>query len=197
MKTMPPKTLRLPLRTLSPVTRTMGVLLLAACACQSTPTPVETAASATSAEPVVAAAVIATAATSSASDDGTPAAPAATPASPAVAKPAAAKPPSEPKTSTVKPADTGKSLAEPTKPEAPAPVIEKPCLATQFTFPAVQTACKKGGVPKAKSLMKAWTNKAKEKGESYKCAACHDNQRTYTNKPNADEDLRKLLTLIK
>lgn len=81
--------------------------------------------------------------------------------------------------------------------EAPATGIEKPCLADSFKFSAVKAACAKGGVPKAKSLMKAWTNKAKEKGETYKCATCHDNQRTYTNKSNADADLRKLLDLIK
>lgn len=77
------------------------------------------------------------------------------------------------------------------------PVIEKPCLATSFKFGAVKSACAKGGVPSAKSLMKTWTNKAKEKGATYKCATCHDNQRTYTNKANADADLRKLLDLIK
>lgn len=84
---------------------------------------------------------------------------------------------------------------DPPKPEQP--VIEKPCLATSFKFAAVRSACEKGGVPKAKALMKAWTNKAKEKGESYKCATCHDNQKTYTNKPSADADLRKLLDVIK
>lgn len=85
------------------------------------------------------------------------------------------------------------------KTEAPAaaPTIDKPCLATSFKFGAVKSACAKGGVPSAKSLMKTWTNKAKDKGATYKCATCHDNQRTYTNKANADADLRKLLDLIK
>lgn len=82
-------------------------------------------------------------------------------------------------------------------PAEPAPAIEKPCLAQSFNFPAVKKACEKGGVPKAKALMKSWTNKGKEKGEEYKCATCHDNQRTYTNKSNADDDLRKLLAAIK
>jgi hypothetical protein len=105
-----------------------------------------------------------------------------------IVKPDAKDP--KPLAATEAPATTG-----PSKPEEPA--IEKPCLATSFRFSAVQAACKKGGVPKAKSLMKAWTNQAKEKGESYKCTTCHDNQRTYSNKPNAEDDLRKLLAIIK
>jgi hypothetical protein len=81
--------------------------------------------------------------------------------------------------------------------EAPSPSIEKPCLAKSFEFSAVKSACEKGGVPKAKALMKGWTKKAKDKGEEYKCTTCHDNQRTYTNKPNATSELRKLLDVIK
>jgi hypothetical protein len=82
-------------------------------------------------------------------------------------------------------------------PEAEPPAIDKPCLAKSFEFSSVKAACEKGGVPKAKALMKTWTKKAKEKGEDYKCTSCHDNQRTYSNKPGADADLRKLLNLIK
>lgn len=87
------------------------------------------------------------------------------------------------------------AVVEPSPKEPPA--IEKPCLAKSFKFAAVRSACEKGGVPQAKSLMKAWTNKGKEKGETVKCATCHDNQKTYTNKPTADADLRKLLDVIK
>ena len=54
----------------------------------------------------------------------------------------------------------------PSGPTEPPPAIEKPCLAQTFNFPAVRAACEKGGVPKAKSLMKAWTNKGKAAGEA-------------------------------
>lgn len=110
-------------------------------------------------------------------------------------EPSPAAPKAEP-TSKSEPAAKPAVAAEPAA-AAPAPVIDKPCLAKSFKFASVKSACEKGGVPRAKSLMKGWTDKAKAKGESYKCASCHDNQRTYTNKPNADADLRKLLDLIK
>lgn len=89
------------------------------------------------------------------------------------------------------------SSAAPAAPSANTQSIDKPCSAGSFEFPAVESACEKGGVPKAKALMKSWVNKGKEKGENYKCTSCHDNQRTYSNKPNAVADLRKLLNVIK
>lgn len=114
----------------------------------------------------------------------------------------------EASTKTPRPKNSGASLpSEAPKPVASAPTaeatdddapaIEKPCLAKSFEFSSVKAACEKGGVPKAKALMKTWTKKAKEKGEDYKCTSCHDNQRTYSNTPNAATDLRKLLDAIK
>jgi hypothetical protein len=82
-------------------------------------------------------------------------------------------------------------------PAAAAAALDKPCLGKSFEFGAVKAACEKGGVPQAKSLMKSWVKKAKDKGEEYKCTTCHDNQRTYSNKSNAAADLRKLLNVIK
>lgn len=191
-------------------TSTLLALVLG-CACQSSGSPTESTATSTAVTTVV-------------STVTSPAAPQSSATGEAVAAPSpsdtaqfakeketveATKPTQATKPATdVKPAaDTKPKAEEPAKaepaaaPEPPkepeAPAIEKPCLAKSFKFAAVRSACEKGGVPKAKSLMKAWTNKAKEKGESYKCATCHDNQKTYTNKPSADADLRKLLDIIK
>lgn len=70
---------------------------------------------------------------------------------------------------------------------------DQPCRAKSFQFSSVKTACQKGGVPRAKELMKSMVKKAKDRGENVKCSSCHTNQKTYENKPNAVADLRKLL----
>jgi hypothetical protein len=183
--------------------------LLLASSCQSSGTEP----AATTAEPTVTAAAVTTAST--AAPTGAPAsatveAPATTQAAapaeeaekPEAKSAAGAKPATDTKPGKgEEPAKTDPQpkpeTAKPDEPKPEAPVIEKPCLAKTFEFVSVRKACEKGGVPKAKGLMKAWTNKAKDKGESYKCATCHDNQKTYTNKPTAAADLRKLLDIIK
>lgn len=176
-------------------------------ACQSSPSPsaeTTTTSAVTSAVPTPE--VTAAAATTTTAEATTTAAASAEPQKPSEATAQAGKKDVKPAETSPKPNADAKPTEPPkdTIPEAPkeppaepTPAIEKPCLAQSFNFPAVKKACEKGGVPKAKSLMKSWTNKAKEKGEEYKCATCHDNQRTYTNKSNADDDLRKLLAVIK
>ncbi len=116
--------------------------------------------------------------------------------SPTASGKAAVKPPAAP--SAPKPVATATPK---TPPKAP-PKAEKydgpsPCRATSFKFSQVRASCEKGGVPKAKAVMKYWVKQGKSKGQSFKCSSCHDNQKTYTNKSNAVADLRKLLQAIK
>jgi hypothetical protein len=207
-------------RIASKPTRTASYTLLSlllGCACQSESPPPE--ATPTTTESSIAAPVVTAAApdavlSPSATNAALAAAEAAATAQPSTAgevagkdvakvpaaKPGEVKPVADAKSGKADETAKGETPSPSPAPDAPKdsePVIEKPCLAKSFEFPAVSAACKKGGVPKAKALMKAWTNKAKEKGESYKCATCHDNQKTYSNKPSADADLRKLLAIIK
>lgn len=195
----------------SKLVRTTALLsTILSLACQSSPSP-DAATSASSATSVPAPPELPVPAATTAAVEGatTPAANATTAEPKLDATPAQA--PDDGKAGTVKPvtdakpskpasdpspaATTPPKVDEPPKDEPAA--IEKPCLAKTFEFASVRKACEKGGVPKAKALMKSWTNKAKDKGESFKCTTCHDNQKTYSNKANASADLRKLLDVIK
>jgi hypothetical protein len=81
----------------------------------------------------------------------------------------------------------------PAEPEKPAGYTgPDPCRATSFKFAAVRKACNEGGVKKAKSLMKGIVKRAKDDGKEVKCSSCHDDTKTYTQKPNAVEDMRAL-----
>ncbi len=100
-----------------------------------------------------------------------------------------------------KPSEEAKAPA----PKAPAPKaapkeapkkVDQPCRAKSFKFGSVKSACEKGGIPRAKSMMKSLVQQAKDKGKKYKCSSCHTSQKTYENKPNAVSELRKLMQLI-
>lgn len=80
------------------------------------------------------------------------------------------------------------ATAEPTEPPPP-------CKATKFKFKEVEAACKKGGLKEAKKYMKSVVKKAKAAGQEVKCKSCHVDTKTFKNKPNADEDFKKLLKL--
>ena len=115
-------------------------------------------------------------------------------AKPAVKKVTASKPVEVKKAAAVAAAPKAE---EAKKPAAPA-FTGTPCRQKAFKFSAVRSACQKGGVKQAKSLMKYWTKKAKEKtGKRYKCSACHSSTKTYVNKPNAASDLNAMLKASK
>lgn len=69
----------------------------------------------------------------------------------------------------------------------------KACTATTFEFPEVEKACKKGGQPAAKALMKKAVQKAKAAGEATNCKSCHVDVKAFELKPNAVDDLRRWL----
>ncbi len=52
----------------------------------------------------------------------------------------------------------------------------KPCVAKTFKIKKVEEACRTGGQPAAKKLMKKLVKKAKEAGETegMKCNSCHN-----------------------
>ncbi len=68
----------------------------------------------------------------------------------------------------------------------------KPCKKTKFAFGSVKSACNKGGQDAAKSLMKTYTKKGKDKGFKWKCSTCHSDTKSYANKPNAVSELKKI-----
>lgn len=95
---------------------------------------------------------------------------------------------------TAKPPSKANPSPKPDREEPPPYTGENPCRATSFKFSSVKAACRKGGVPQAKALMKSMVKKAKARGESVKCSSCHTNQKTYENKSNAVADLRAMLS---
>lgn len=120
-----------------------------------------------------------------------PAAPSPKPTSAPKSQPA---PKSEPAPKTTAPAPTPKEPAkEPEKKAEEVYTGDKPCRSKNFQFASVKAACQKGGVPRAKAVMKSVVDKAKARGEDVKCTSCHTEQKTYANKPNAVADYRALL----
>ncbi len=69
----------------------------------------------------------------------------------------------------------------------------KPCNAKSFKLPAVESACKTGGQPAAKKLMKKAVDKAKAAGEDMNCKTCHNDLKTFDLKDGAVEGLAKWL----
>lgn len=65
-------------------------------------------------------------------------------------------------------------------------------IAIKGTSP-IAKACKQDGRHAASKLMKALVKKAKEGGVSFKCTACHENLDSLELKPNARDDLKKLI----
>jgi predicted CxxxxCH...CXXCH cytochrome family protein len=69
----------------------------------------------------------------------------------------------------------------------------KPCVATTFAVSAVASACKSGGQPAAKAVMKQVVDKAKASGASVNCKTCHTDLTSFTLTANATADLKKWL----
>jgi hypothetical protein len=69
----------------------------------------------------------------------------------------------------------------------------KPCRATSFTVSAVEQACKTGGQPAAKALMKSAVDKAKATGASVNCKSCHSDLTTFATTPDATTELKRWL----
>ena len=70
---------------------------------------------------------------------------------------------------------------------------EDACTAESFELAAVEAACKQGGRPAAKALMKKAVKKAKAAGESMTCKSCHSSMKTFTLTSNAVSDLEPWL----
>lgn len=167
------------LNALLPCALAVAGVLGVACEKKVEPEPTDVAASAeVKAEPTSAATAQEKAAEPEA-EEAVSAAPTASASAPAAESSAAAKAP---------PGDAPKTE----KPAPPAYSGPNPCKATSFKFASVRSACNRGGVPEAKSMMKGIVKKAKDKGEDIKCSSCHDDTKTYTLKPNAVADMRKL-----
>lgn len=70
----------------------------------------------------------------------------------------------------------------------------KPCVSTSFQVSAVAAACKSGGQPAAKKLMKKAKKAATEAGEEFKCKTCHKDLKTFElTGPKAVTDLKRYL----
>lgn len=75
---------------------------------------------------------------------------------------------------------------------------KKPCVGKNTaSFPGLKAACDKGGFKEARKYMKGIEKKLKKKGEKFKCKDCHTDTKTYPNKPNAVEDLKKVMAKLK
>jgi hypothetical protein len=68
-----------------------------------------------------------------------------------------------------------------------------PCKAASFSVSRVREACAAGGRSAAKRVMKDAIGKATASGQALKCSNCHANQRDYSLKSNAIEDLKRWL----
>ena len=73
------------------------------------------------------------------------------------------------------------------------PEAAKPCTTKKFATPQVEKACKEGGQPAAKKMMKALVKKAKAKGEKIKCKSCHKNIKDYALTDDGVDLLKKML----
>ena len=69
----------------------------------------------------------------------------------------------------------------------------KPCVATTFAVAAVEAACKSGGQPAAKTVMKQAVDKAKASGAAVNCKTCHTDLTSFALTANATADLKKWL----
>ena len=68
-----------------------------------------------------------------------------------------------------------------------------PCKRAKFETKAIAAACKKGGQPEAKKVMKSWMKEAKKQKPTLGCASCHKKVAgDYPNKPNAVKDYKAL-----
>lgn len=68
-----------------------------------------------------------------------------------------------------------------------------PCTTTSFKISKVDKACKTGGRPAAKKLMKDAVKKAKAAGESINCKTCHEDLKSFALKGDAVANLKKWL----
>lgn len=70
----------------------------------------------------------------------------------------------------------------------------KPCAATSFKIAQVEAACKSGGQPAAKKMMKKATDKAKAAGVDMDCKTCHVDLKAFALKGSDPVgDLKKWL----
>lgn len=70
----------------------------------------------------------------------------------------------------------------------------EPCKSKSFEIEQVEAACKKGGEPAAKALMKKAVKKAKDAGEDINCKTCHESTKELDkSKPGSVDKLKKLL----
>lgn len=89
-----------------------------------------------------------------------------------------------------------KAVAKKSAPAAPAARTfsgPNPCKASSFSVTRVGNACATGGRSGAKGVMKDAISKALAAGTTLKCGDCHAEQRDYTLKANAVEQLEKWL----
>jgi hypothetical protein len=69
----------------------------------------------------------------------------------------------------------------------------KPCRASTFAFPAVESACKSGGQAAAKAVMKKAVDKGKAAGEAVNFKSCHTDLTSFALTPDAGTLLKKWL----
>ena len=68
----------------------------------------------------------------------------------------------------------------------------KPCNAKKFKIKKVEKACKDGGQPAVKKMMKAAVKKAKAAGEDINCKSCHNSLKEFDLK-SGSEKIKKWL----
>ena len=74
----------------------------------------------------------------------------------------------------------------------PPPAPERPCTVATSGSTPVAEACRHGGRPEAKQLMKRLVAQARTRGARYTCDSCHLDLNSY----HLREDARSELTLL-
>lgn len=85
------------------------------------------------------------------------------------------------------------TAAKTSAPAAAAYTGDDPCTHKTLHMAQVREACRTGGRPAAKTLMKNMVKKAKETNPDIKCSSCHVDMKSFDLKDNALTDLKKLL----
>lgn len=66
-----------------------------------------------------------------------------------------------------------------------------PCQAKTFHYPAIGSACKKGGRKAVRDIMRGVVKKAKAAGQDVQCTSCHQDTSSFLLKPNAVSDIKQ------
>jgi hypothetical protein len=80
---------------------------------------------------------------------------------------------------------------------APAFAGDDDCTIAKDASTEVGAACKKGGIKRAKKVMKTMTRKAKKQGMRVDCDSCHKNETDWELTDDAEKQFKEMVALIK